>query len=628
MTTSNALIYPAIPEGDQPYAVVVPIYHAEALAEWSVQVALQLAKAHQGRVVLMGMVRVEPEQSLSTGTFEAQAVRALLSNLLTRFDGEPLTYRRTIRVEHEPWRALVRFVHETEADLAVVPWAYEGEQRFFTVGMDMLLESLPCDVVVVNGVPRNPVGRILLPLRGGDQAPRTLEVGLSLAQAQDAQITLLHAPHQDDNPAGEEIYEELARLSQSSRWVQSEITISGNVIPALLSEAPQHDLVVLGAGWSEADSSHRVIGPVARRLRRAAVAPLIVVKSRHLVPIDRPYESREAEALPPTPATVIVDKWFAENTFSSDEFANVEQLVALKQAQGLTISLGLPALNEEETIGTVIETMKAALMESVPLLDEIVLIDSGSSDATVEIARSLGVPVYQHSEILPGQGSYRGKGEALWKSLAVLQGDLIAWIDTDIVNIHPRFIYGILGPLLRTERIQYVKGFYRRPLRVGDTLQAGGGGRVTELVARPLINLFYPELSGIIQPLSGEYAGRRRVLERLPFYTGYGVETGLLLDLVEQHGISSVAQVDLLTRIHHNQPLGGLSRMAFAIIQVFIDHLESRERVNLLSEINRTMKIIHHEADRFSLIEQAITDYHRPPMISLPEYRRLRGLPD
>ncbi|MCK6630651.1 MAG: glucosyl-3-phosphoglycerate synthase [Anaerolineae bacterium] len=320
------------------------------------------------------------------------------------------------------------------------------------------------------------------------------------------------------------------------------------------------------------------------------------------------------------------DKWFAENTFNSEEFENLPRLVAAKEKQNLTISLGLPALNEEATVGSVIKVLQDALMKEYPLLDEIVLIDSGSTDRTVEIAQDLGVPIYQHDEILPEYGAYRGKGEALWKSLHVLQGDLIAWVDTDIVNIHPRFVYGILGPLLRRNTVQYVKGFYRRPLRVGDTLQAGGGGRVTELVARPLFNLFYPELSGIVQPLSGEYAGRRKALEQIPFYIGYGVETGLLLALVEGYGISGIAQVDLRQRIHHNQPLGALSRMAFAIIQVFIEHLEGREKVQLLSETNRTMKIIRRETESYYLEEHVISDQRRPPIITLPEYRAAHGI--
>jgi glucosyl-3-phosphoglycerate synthase len=317
----------------------------------------------------------------------------------------------------------------------------------------------------------------------------------------------------------------------------------------------------------------------------------------------------------------VVDKWFAENTFDSDEFADLDRLVEAKKRQGVTISLGLPALNEEETVGQVIETVRQALVVRHPLLDEIVLIDSGSTDRTVEIARSLGVPIYVHQDILPQHGSYAGKGEALWKSLYVLNGDIIVWIDTDIKNIEPHFVYGIIGPLLRSQRIQYVKGFYQRPIRVDGKLQASGGGRVTELVARPMFNLFFPELSGLAQPLSGEYAGRRSALEQVPFFTGYGVETGLLIDLLDQFGIHAIAQVDLQERIHRNQPLGSLSKMSFAIMQVVMRRLEDRHKVKLLAEINQTMKLIHHSGDWFHLKEERIGDLERPPMATISEYR-------
>jgi glucosyl-3-phosphoglycerate synthase len=304
----------------------------------------------------------------------------------------------------------------------------------------------------------------------------------------------------------------------------------------------------------------------------------------------------------------------------------LRRLVELKESKGLTISLGLPALNEERTVGRVIATVKRALMESVPLLDEIVLIDSNSTDRTRLVGQRLGVPVYVHQDILPQYGTYQGKGEALWKSLYVLRGDIIAWIDTDITNIHPRFVYGLLGPLLREDDIQFVKGFYRRPLRVGDKLQAGGGGRVTELVARPMLNLFYPELSGVVQPLSGEYAGRRKALEQLRFFTGYGVETGLLIDMLSGFGLQAIAQCDLEERIHKNQELQALGKMSFQILQVFIRRLESRHGP-MLAEVNKSMKLIQHEQDRFYLDIEDIREVERLPMISLPEYRRLRGDP-
>jgi glucosyl-3-phosphoglycerate synthase len=257
-------------------------------------------------------------------------------------------------------------------------------------------------------------------------------------------------------------------------------------------------------------------------------------------------------------------------------------------------------------------------------LDEIVLIDSDSTDRTRQIAEDLGVPVYVHQQILPEMGARIGKGEALWKSLLVTHGDIVAWIDTDIVNIHPRFVYGIIGPLLLDSSLQFVKGFYRRPLRVGAKTQAGGGGRVTELTARPLLNLFYPELSGVIQPLSGEYAGRRESLEKAVFFSGYGVETGLLIDIFEQHGLQGIAQVDLLERIHHNQELEALSKMSFAIIQTVLRKLEDRFERAIIEDVNKTMKLIHHSGGGYYLEVEEIAERERPPMISLPAYLESR----
>jgi glucosyl-3-phosphoglycerate synthase len=162
---------------------------------------------------------------------------------------------------------------------------------------------------------------------------------------------------------------------------------------------------------------------------------------------------------------------------------------------------------------------------------------------------------------------------------------------------------------------------------VGDKMQAGGGGRVTELTARPLLNLFYPELSGVVQPLSGEYGGRRRLLENLPFFSGYGVETGMLIDVFERHGLSAIAQVDLLERIHHNQPLDALSKMSFAIIQAVVSKLEGRSRMPMLDDVNKTMKLIRHTAAGYSLDVEEIAERERRPMIEVPEYRSRRGLP-
>jgi glucosyl-3-phosphoglycerate synthase len=181
-----------------------------------------------------------------------------------------------------------------------------------------------------------------------------------------------------------------------------------------------------------------------------------------------------------------------------------------------------------------------------------------------------------------------------------------------------------VGPLLREARIQYVKGFYKRPIKEGDKLVSEGGGRVTELLARPFLNLFFPELSGIIQPLAGEYAGRRSVLESVPFFTGYAVETGLLIDILDAVGLSAIGQVDLERRIHRNQPLGNLSQMSFVILQAAMRKLEERHRIELLTEMGRGMKQIIQDDDRFHLEVREIGDELRPPIKSVPAYQERR----
>lgn len=489
----------------------------------------------------------------------------------------------------------------------------------------------PCDFVGVHPVCATDLSdcwtrtrNILLPVRGGRRSTLALRVAHAIAQRADARLTVLHV-----TPPGEPLQEanwldEFSPAIENLERIERSITLRGDLQETLFEEADEYQMIVVGAparvnhnGW---------FSPMLTRLLEKAPSTVIVVKEK-FQPDHSGNHLDEIEVVD-RPVALVVDRWFAENTYHSREFADLERLLRLKEEQNCTISLGLPALNEEKTVGHVIQTIRTALMDEVPLLDEIVLIDSGSEDYTREIATDLGIPVYIHSDILPQYGSYRGKGEALWKSLYVLKGDLIAWIDTDIKNIHPRFVYGILGPLLHDHHIQYSKGFYRRPLRDGERMIAGGGGRVTELTARPFINLFFPELSGVIQPLSGEYAGRRTMLEQLPFFTGYGVEIGMLLDLLGTSGLNAIAQVDLLERVHHNQPLPNLSKMSFAIMQVVFSRLERRHGVDLLEQANLTMNLIRYQADRRYFLEPTeIHDFERLPMIDLPEYRQIHPSP-
>ncbi len=319
-----------------------------------------------------------------------------------------------------------------------------------------------------------------------------------------------------------------------------------------------------------------------------------------------------------------VESWVRENTFHHSQFSDIEELVRLKREKGLTISLGLPALNEEETIVSEVLVFRSELMEKFPLIDELAVIDSGSTDRTCEFARQYGANVYKVGDHLKEIESARGKGEALWRSLDMLSGDIIVWIDADIKNIHPKFAYGLLGPLLTNDRLGYVKAFYDRPLAAADGVRPTGGGRVTQLLVRPLLNAFFPDLSGFIQPLSGEYAGRRVILEQVPFFIGYGVETCLLIDICRKFGLETMAQVDLDRRVHRNRTLPTLTRMSFAILQAFCNRAESLDKVKFSEEPNHTLRLFKRRGEEFISDLYSYTPTERPPMISLPSYRKKR----
>jgi glucosyl-3-phosphoglycerate synthase len=319
-----------------------------------------------------------------------------------------------------------------------------------------------------------------------------------------------------------------------------------------------------------------------------------------------------------------LEQWIKTHTFHHSRFQDKKRLVRLKEEKKLRISLAFPTLNEAETIGKIIVTIRGELQSRFPLLDEIAIIDSGSEDKTREIAAEFGAQVYLASECLPEHGSHRGKGENLWKSLYLLSGDIIVWIDADITNIHPKFVYGVVGPLLEDDRFGYVKAFYERPYRSRDRITRAAGGRVTEILVRPLFNLFYPELTALFQPLSGEYAGRREILEGIPFSVGYGVETGHLLDISRKFGMDVLAQVDLERRIHKHQDLPALRKMSFAILQTFCARLSDHQKVEFKEQYSNVLRTIGAVDNKYFAENEVIEIIERPPMITIPEYLEKR----
>lgn len=317
-----------------------------------------------------------------------------------------------------------------------------------------------------------------------------------------------------------------------------------------------------------------------------------------------------------------IESWLKSNTFHHSAFWDLNALVEEKQKQDLKISLCIPTLNEEKTIGKEIVIFKSELMQRYPLLDEITVIDSDSSDQTREVASAFGAQVFLSKDILKKYGEKRGKGENLWKAIYQLEGDILVYIDADIKNIHPRFVYGLVAPLIYRPEIHYVKAFYDRPLASSQGSRPSGGGRVTEILIRPLFSLFFPELTALIQPLSGEYAVRRQVLDKIPFPIGYGVETSHLIDVYHRWGLQAIAQTDLDRRVHRNQDTRDLGKMAFGILQTFLKRLEALGILSNLPELSTTLRQFQVNNNLFEEIPLKIIEEERPPMIEIPEYRK------
>ncbi|WP_329325931.1 glucosyl-3-phosphoglycerate synthase [[Kitasatospora] papulosa] len=306
-----------------------------------------------------------------------------------------------------------------------------------------------------------------------------------------------------------------------------------------------------------------------------------------------------------------VERWLTRRSWSAAD-RPIERLTAAraKDPNRSRVSVVLPALNEEATVGEIVTVIRRELMEKVRLVDELVVIDSGSTDATAEVARRAGARVVHRDSVLPRIPALPGKGEVLWRSLLVTTGEIVCFVDADLKDFSADFVSGIVGPLLTDPQVQFVKAMYDRPL--GDT--AGQGGRVTELVARPLLNLHWPRLAGFVQPLGGEYAVRRSLLERLPFPVGYGVELGLLVDALHTVGLDALAQVDVGVRRHRHQDGQALGRMAATIYRT------AQLRLSRGPLVRPEITQFERGPDGFVPHTHAVDTEERPPMRDITEY--------
>lgn len=309
-------------------------------------------------------------------------------------------------------------------------------------------------------------------------------------------------------------------------------------------------------------------------------------------------------------------RWHERRTLGPEALLDPDELAVRKRDEGMRVSVVLPALNEATTIGAICRCIRDELIET-RVVDELLVVDGGSTDGTEAIAFAAGADVASVDHLVPDVPVVGGKGDSLWRSLATTRGDIVVWIDADIRNFGPHFVTRLIAPFFADPTIDFVKGFYRRPFEHVGRLAPDGGGRVTELTARPLLNALFPELSGFLQPLSGEYAGRREVLERVPFFTGYGVEVGLLVDLLNEVGLDGLAQVDLEERVHRNRSLEQLAPMAYSIAQVLLQRAEEGGRIKAAIDYP-SQPLLVPSADGLHAVRP--TQLERPPIRLLPGY--------
>ena len=281
-------------------------------------------------------------------------------------------------------------------------------------------------------------------------------------------------------------------------------------------------------------------------------------------------------------------EWFEHRSYDYRRFSDLEEMGRRKRELGLTVSTVLPCRNVADTVGGIVDEIHAVNERSggEPLVDQILVIDADSTDGTVEVAASKGAEVYSENELLSHYGGAHGKGDAMWRSLSVARGDLIMYVDADTKDFKPQLVYGVLGPVLYVPEVRFVKAAYRRPFKSYETVEHDGGGRVTELSAKPLFNLFYPELTGFVQPLAGEFVADKELFCSIPFLTGYAVETGIMIDVLKRVGLGAMAQVDLGTRQNRHQPLRDLSRMSYAVLRAVARRLRQEGRLDQARDPN------------------------------------------
>jgi glucosyl-3-phosphoglycerate synthase len=627
------------------------------------------------RIVVLSVVQVPPYLPLSRGVEMARSYRALLDYLPSEIElGEhKVRVDRVVRVAREVASAVCMASQEEGADLVLFHWrGYPKEPDRHTYGsiIDATLRDLRCDVALFRPDGWLQAERVLLAVRGGPSAELALDLAVPIATKLTTPLTVLHnvppvretekrdpadaqgqAALRDDEPYIH--FSKHLRDTEGTTGVplSTVLTLEEDPAAALLGEAHEGDLLVMGMAPLERGGSSTP--NLASTLAHERGLPMLVVRASSTSGIEEYAEQARIRSgyghrdMP-------FEQWFVENTYHADEFRDPEEFLRLKQASGLTISVGLLTSHDEKQIYSVVTGLKRVLQEMHPIADEIVVVDAGLGTETAEIARSLGVQVYTAEEVLPQAGSLHGRGESWWKSLAVMRGDVLVWLDPRAVRFHPSTAMALAGPLLRLPTLQLVKAFARsqhqprgKRKEKGDELDAIDWGATTltrreqgmlagrirvqamspaDLLALPtpqlaempphtLVQVLYPPLAGVVSPFGRDMAARREAMRQAPALTGENNELALLLWTAATYGTRAIAQVELRHARPAPPPMPNL-KSALDVLQILARKLPDpgarHDAVELAEHLQKELDVAPPPTAAFEV--RALGPVERPPI--------------
>jgi glucosyl-3-phosphoglycerate synthase len=568
-----------------PVRIVLPVLPATDAAG-ALPIAIALA-GQRGRVVLLAVVEVPQGRDLAGATSAARAARRQL-RALAHLVPDGVAHETVLRAADSIVSGIAQVASEAEC-LLLVPLPDEGAERALESDpYRRLVIAPPADAAFIRLGKNRSVRSLLVSARGGPHAELALSVAQRIARAEGAAITVMHVDVPQSSPAERQqeqrLFQSLVASSADAPRLRTSSVPADSPESAVTDETRRHDVVVMGARVTT-NSGEGGIGDVPRAVLEGSDATVIVVKPRRPV---NPLIFR------PRPAQVdqVVNAWFVENTTHCREYANLEELLVEKRRRGLTLGVALIAGAATDTLPAHARVLIEELSRDLPLLDEVALFTPADPEilAAAEAAGLRPVPV-------PEASSGR-RGHLLRSGLRELATDIVVWIDADIRNAHAKLVYGLAGPLILDERYLYVKGFHQLP---PEAPEADLQSLVGEFAARPLLNLFYAELSGVIDPLCTDHAIRRAVGTGIATFSGGAAELGILLDVFARHGLATIAQVALDERIARPLTMREANRRAFSAAQILSQRLGLPEGHHLRDRASPTMKLIQQDGDRFSI---------------------------